>query len=82
MGEGNLHHIEVPNGPKHGKVHGAEITYEAIQILNVFTPLAIRYLQKGDYLEMFLGRQGEGNPVGVDHQYQNLLDRLPVPVHG
>ena len=49
-GEGNLHRVEVPDGTRHDKVHVEEITDEALQILDGYKPLAIRYLQKGDYL--------------------------------
>ena len=47
-GEGNLHHVEVTNGPRHGKVHGVEISNEVLQILDGYAPLDIGYLQKRD----------------------------------
>ena len=55
-GEGDLHCAEVPDGPRHGKVHGVELYDEALHILGGYMPLAIRYLQKGDELEVSLGR--------------------------
>ena len=47
MDEGDPHIVEVPNGPRHSKVHGAELANELLHILNGYTPLAIGYLQKG-----------------------------------
>ena len=64
--EGDLHHVEVPDDPRQGKVHGAELVNEALQILEGYTTLYIWYLQKGDYLEVLLGRQYKGTPVGVN----------------
>ena len=64
----------------HGTVHGAERADEALQLLTRYTPLSIRYLQKGDKLEAFLGRQGKGTAVGVDHPSHDLLDDCPVLV--
>ena len=81
-GEGNLHYVEAPNGPRHGKVHLSDLAYEALQLLDGYTPLAIGYPQKGYYLNVLLGRQGKGNPVGVDQPSQDLLDSSTVPVHG
>ena len=46
MVEGDLHIVEVPNGPRRSKVHGAELANELLHILNGYTPLAIGYLQK------------------------------------
>ena len=48
VGEGNLHCVEVPDGPRHGEVHGAELADEALQILDGYVLLDICYLQKGD----------------------------------
>ena len=47
-GEGDLHFIEVHNGPRHGKVHGTELSDKALQLLDGYTPLDIGYLQKRD----------------------------------
>ena len=43
----NLHCVEVPDGPRHVKVHGVEISYEELQLLDGYVPLSIRYHQKG-----------------------------------
>ena len=67
-------------GDRHGKVHGAERADEVLQLLTRYTPLSIRYIQKGDELEAFLGRQGEGTAVGVDLPSHDLLDDCLVPV--
>ena len=80
VGEGDLYLVEVPDCPRHGEVHGADIDDDALQILDRNAPLAIGYPQKGDYLKASLGGQGEGNPVDVDHPSQDILDSFPVPV--
>ena len=80
MGEGSLHCVEVPNGSRHGEVHGAERADEVLQILTRYTPLSIRYFQREDKIEAFLGRQGKGTAVGVDHPSHDLLDDFSVPV--
>ena len=33
-GKGNLHGVEVPNGPRHGQVHRADLPDEALQIID------------------------------------------------
>ena len=80
MGEGSLHCVEVPNGSRHGEVHGAERADEVLQILTRYTPLSIRYFQREDKIEAFLGRQGKGTAVGVDRPSHDLLDDCSVPV--
>ena len=80
VGEGNLHRVEVPGGPRYGELHGVELVDEVIHLLGGYTPLAIGYIQKGDYLKSLLGRKGEGTPVGVDHPSQYLLDSFPVTI--
>ena len=57
-----------------------ELVDEVIHLIGGYTPLAIGYIQKGDYLEALLGRKGEGTPVGVNHPSQYLLDSFPVPI--
>ena len=42
---------------------------EVLQILDRYAPLAIGYLQKGDYLESSLVGQGKGTLMGVNHPY-------------
>ena len=32
--EGNLHRLEVPDGPRHNKVHEAELADEVLQLLD------------------------------------------------
>ena len=47
VGEGDLHHVEVSNGPRNGKVHGLDIVYKELPIIDGYVPLAIGYIQKG-----------------------------------
>ena len=56
--EGDLKRVEVPDFPRQGEVHGAELDDDALQILDRNAPLAIGYPQKGDYLKASLGGQG------------------------
>ena len=81
-GEGNLHHVEVADGPRHGEVHGVELGDEALQLIDRYTPLDIGYLQKGDYLEALLGIQGKVTTMGADRPYRYFLDSYAVPAPG
>ena len=45
-GEGDLHRVEVPDGPMYCELHGEELVNEALQLLDRHAPLAIGYLQK------------------------------------
>ena len=82
VGEGDLNHIEFFDVPRHGEVHGAELSDESLQILDIYGPLAIGYLQKGDDLEASLGGKGEGTPLDVNHPSKDPLDCFPVSVPG
>ena len=50
VGDLFLYRVKVPDGPRHGEMHGGEIEDEALQIFDGYAPLAIIYLHKVDYL--------------------------------
>ena len=78
LGQRTLDMVEMLHRPRNRWVHGAEIPYQALQVLPTHAPLGYRDVQEvPEFLELALW-EGDRPRLGVGELPEDLIDALPI----